>query len=28
MIDDAIEIQDDAIIVEPAVTSSKQRKNS
>lgn len=28
MVDDAIEIQDDAIIVEPTVTSSKQRKNS
>ena len=28
MIDDAIEIQDDAIIVEPVAQTSKQRKNS
>ena len=28
MVDDALEIVDDAIIVEPTVSSSKQRKNS
>ena len=28
MIDDAIEVMDDALIIEPAVQSSKQRKNS